>query len=201
MRSYSSNTLAYFQSRDGFNMHVLIWISARNRVSGATETIGFWTGEEDRDFFIGGVTRSYIALGPLMELLPVTMEKGLAVRMHRLSVAACSPEVLTALAVYDAAFAPVEAHRACYSVTTGALVAEPHLLTKGTLDHAPIPTPEIGGEAAVEASFSSAARSLTKPLTLTKSDDVQKARSNDRFRRYQVISGQVQVAWGEERST
>lgn len=45
----------------------------------------------------------------------------------------------------------------------------------------------------------SVATSLTRSLALKKSDEAQKRRSGDRFRRYSDVSGAVDVWWGEER--
>jgi hypothetical protein len=41
-----------------------MWVQARNRSTGATETMGLWTGEEDRDFSIeGGRTKPLRGIG------------------------------------------------------------------------------------------------------------------------------------------
>ena len=79
---------------------------------------------------------------------------------------------------------------------TGGLVADPRRVWKGFVDRAPLPTAEIDGDAPAEVVLVSAARALTKGLTLTLSDKVQKLRSGDRFLKYSTISGVVRSPWG-----
>lgn len=201
MRSFAPAELTYLQARTGVSVHVLVWISARNRSTGATETLGLWTGDEDRSFVIGGASRSYLGAGGILGLEPLMMQTGLVVQMQELRLSFVTPEVQSLILTYDAAFAPVQIHRAFFDTTTGALVAEPRRVWSGYVDRAPLPTPEIGGEAALAVQMTSAARALTRPLTLTKSDAVQKARGGDGFRRYQDVSGKVTVVWGEKRET
>lgn len=201
MRSFDPAELTYLQSRAGVQAHALVWVSARNRATGLTETLGLWTGDEDRDFVIGGVTRSYQGAGPILGLEPVMMQTGLVVQLQELRLASLAPEVQDLILSYDTAFAPVQIHRALFDPATGALIAEPRRVWSGQIDRAPVPTPEIGGEATLAVQMTSAARALTRPLTLTKSDAVQSLRGGDRFRRYQDVTGKVTVVWGEVRET
>lgn len=200
MRSYSSPELAYLTSRNGFVARGLLWVQARNRSTGAVETMGLWTGEEDREFTIGGSTRTYHGAGGLLGLDQIVMQTGLTVRMQRVSLAPIATEVAQLLRGYDAGLAPAEIHRALFDPMTGDLVAEPKRLWKGVIDTAPIHTGEIGGQSTVDVALASAARALTKGLTLTKSDAVQSLRGGDRFRRYQDVTGKVSVVWGEKKA-
>ena len=197
MRSYSGTELSYLQSRNGFSARTLFWVQARNRGTGLVETMGLWSGEENRAFTIGGVVRDYYGAGALLGLDGIVMQTGIGVRLQRISLAAVSAEVAQLLRGYDASLAPCEIHRALYDPLTGSLIAEPLRIWKGFVDQAPIPTAEIGGESVVDMSLASAARALTRTLTLTKSDAVQRLRGGDRMRQYQDVSGKVPVAWGE----
>lgn len=201
MRSYSAPTLAAFQDRTGLVARLLVWVVARNRGTGLPEALGLWTGLEARAFTIGGAARTYQGAGGLMNVPPIQMAGGLAVRMHRLALSPISQEVIDLVRTYDARFAPVEVHRALFDPVTGALVDEPHRLLKGFVDEVEETTPEAGGEAGLEVVVASSARLLTRRLALKRSDETQRLRGGDRFRRYVDVSGEVDVYWGERRES
>ena len=123
----------------------------------AVETMGLWTGEEDRDFSIGGGTRTYHGAGALLGLDQIVMQTGLTVRMQRVSLAPIAAEVAQLLRGYDAGLAPAEIHRALFDPMSGDLVAEPKRLWKGVIDTAPIHTAEIGGQSTVDVAEALAA--------------------------------------------
>ena len=199
MRSYSPSELTYLQSRGGFTAKSLLWVSARNRSTGATESLGLWTGDEDRSFTIGGASRLYYGAGSILGIDAITMQAGVGVRLQRVSLSILTPEVQQLFKGYDAGLAPVEIHRALFDPLSGDLIAEPQRVWKGFVDQAPEHTPELGSEGGMDVSLASAARALTKGLSLTKSDAVQQLRSGDRFNRYADVSGSVTVVWGEKR--
>lgn len=201
MRSYSPTELTYLQSREGYLARSLLWVSARNRTTGATETLGLWTGEEDRSFTIGGSPRLYYGAGTVLGIEAITMQAGVAVRLQRISLSILTPEVQQLFKGYDAGLAPAEIHRALFDPVSGDLIAEPQRVWKGYVDQAPEHTPELGAEGGMDVSLASAARALTRGLSLTKSDAVQQLRSADRFNRYADVSGSVVVVWGEKRAT
>lgn len=199
MRSYDPTELAYLQSRSGVSTAALVWVTARNRTSGTAETLGLWTGSEDRDFVIGGSTRTYFGAGAVLGIDAIVMQTGLVVRMQRVTLSTFSAAVQQLILGYDAALAPCEIHRALFDPETGNLIAAPRRVWKGNLDKAPMPVAAIGSSAGAEVQLASAARSLTRGLTLTKSDASQSLRGGDRFRRYQDVTGKVSVSWGEKR--
>lgn len=50
MRSLAPEILTLLQRRQGLLTHVLLWITAQNRSTGAPESIGLWTGADHQDF-------------------------------------------------------------------------------------------------------------------------------------------------------
>ena len=62
------------------------------------------------------------------------------------------------------------------------------------------PTSEPGGAPECVLEVVSETRVLTRGLALKKSDESQRTRGGDRFRRYGDISGAVPVYWGEKRA-
>lgn len=199
MRDYDSPTAAYLGARAGTVIRILIWAEAKNRATGLVETLGLWTGAEDRVFTVDGVARTYFGAGTVMQVPPISYGTGLAVRMQRLTLSPLAPAVGDLIRTYDCRFAPLQIHRALFSTGDGALVAEPHRVYKGFIDEVQVITPEAGGEARCELTVASSARLLTRTLALKKSDATQQLRSGDRFRKYVDVSGSVDVWWGERR--
>lgn len=199
MRSYSPVELAYLQRRTNVSTAALVWVTARNRATGAAETMGLWTGPYDRDFVIDGGSRTYLGAGPILGIDAIVMQTGLVVRMQRVTLSTFSAAVQQLIMGYDSGLAPCQVHRALFDTETGNLIAPPRRIWKGYLDKAPMPVAAIGSTAGAEVQLASAARALTRGLTLTKSDASQSLRGGDRLRRYQDVTGKVSVAWGEKR--
>lgn len=201
MRNFDSATAAYFAGQTTIVARLLIWITAKDRSTGASHSIGIWNGDDHTDFAINGGTRTYYGAGPVLQLPVITYVTGFSVQAHTVELASLAPEIVSATRVYDARFAPVEIHRALFDPVDMSLVAEPHRVFKGWIDAAPLPTPEIGGETKVSLTLMSSARALTRSVSQMKSDATQQLRSGDRFRRWNTLSGAIDVAWGETRVT
>lgn len=199
MRTFDTAT-STAMSAPGIVARVLVWVRARDRSTGVEATLGLWNGDDTASITVGGVARTYYGAGALLGVDPIVYSAGVQVRMQRVSLSPLSPEVAQAIRGYEPRLAPVEIHRALFDPATMALVAEPHRMFKGWIDDVSITTPEIGGDAMCEVTLASAARALTRTLPLKKSDESQKLRSGDRFRRYADISAAVDVYWGEARA-
>lgn len=199
MRSFDAPTLAQFQNRTALSARILVWATARNRSTGAAESLGLWTGAQDRSFTIAGNARTYAGAGSIMEIPPIVSQTGIAVRMQRISLSPLSPEVAALIRTYDARFAAIEIHRALFDPLTGVLVAEPHRLFKGIIDEVALPIDPKTGEVRCDVTMASSARYLTRTLPLKRSDATQQRRLGDRFLRYVDVSGEVDVYWGENR--
>jgi hypothetical protein len=199
MRSFDAPTLAQFQNRTALSARILVWAVARNRSTGAPESLGLWTGAQDRSFTIGGTPRTYAGAGSIMEIPPIVSQAGIAVRMQRISLSPLSPQVAALIRTYDARFAAIEIHRAMFDPVTGLLVAEPHRLFKGIIDEVTLPIDPKTGEVRCDVTIASSARFLTRTLPLKRSDATQQRRLGDRFLRYVDVSGEVDVYWGERR--
>lgn len=117
--------------------------------------------------------------------------------MHTFSLSAISPEVEQAVRGYDARLAPVEVHGVVFDPVTNTMIGTPWLALRGWVDEVEIRTAVAGGEGGIDLRVASAARALTRTLSLKRGDSSQQLRSGDRFRRYAEISGTASVAWGE----
>lgn len=198
MRIIPTAIAARRAARQATVSHMLVWIAARNRQTGATETLGLWTGDDHHTFSIGAEQRLYYGAGNILECDPIQASTGLEVRSYEVRLAASSPEVLMAVRAYDARFAPIEMHRAEFD-DHGALLAAPERTHRGSVDEAPFTFPEEGGEEELRLRIVSEARGLTLFAGATKSDACQMRRQGDRFRRYGSVGNEVEVAWGELR--
>lgn len=200
MRSFDAATLAAIQNRTQVSIRILVWVTARNRSTGAPEALGVWNGGYDRAFTINGGTRTYVGAGALMAVPSLTYEVGLNVRMQRLSLSPINAGVAALIRTYDCRLAPIEIHRAVFDPVTTQLVSEPHRLFKGIVDELEVPV-DAKGESRCEMTVAGSARYLTRTLTLKRSDASQQLRSGDRFLKYADVSGEVDVYWGEKRES
>ena len=85
--------------RRGTWSDVLFWVSARNRDTGVSETIGFWTGDDHQQISVGGEQRTYFGAGNFLDVPSIRAGTGLRVRQHRLALAPFTDEA-RALAAY-----------------------------------------------------------------------------------------------------
>lgn len=200
MRIIDSTSAAYLAARTGVASRHMVYIVARNRDTGAQEALGLWQGDDHLTIAIGGVNRTYYGAGALIGVEPIRAGIGLEVRMLQMALGPLTPEVAQLLRGYDARLAPTEVHRALLSLETGQMIAEPIRVFRGWIDEVKITTGEAGGNSDATVTLASAARGLTRALTLTKSDaEMRRRNAGDAFRRYADIAGEVGVWWGEKR--
>lgn len=181
----------------------LMWISARNRATGATETLGLWTGEDHQELVVAGQTRTYFGAGGLVGLDPIRAGVGTDIRETRARLSPMTPEVEMAIRGYDVRQAPIEVHRLILNPATMQAVGSPVLRLRGWVNKAVIVTAGDGQEGRCDFTIVSSARAGTKTLSLKKSDASGKLRvlpagGEDRFFKYTDISGAVPVKWGSK---
>lgn len=198
MKSLPAALVTHLEARAGVVPRVMVWITARNRSTGAAESLGLWSGDDHREIEVGGETRLYYGAGTVLDVEPVVSSATLEVRRHALGLSAIAPEVEQALRGYDPRLAPVEVHVAHLDPGTDGLVADPVRWIVGWIDEVSITRPDPGGEARAEITIASASRALTRTLGRRKSDRSLRARAaGDRLRRYADVSGAVETVWGE----
>jgi hypothetical protein len=206
MRILDPTSTEYLSACTGVASRHMIHVVARNRATGGQETLGLWQGDDHLTIAINGVNRSYFGAGTLIGMEPIRAGIGLEVRMLQLALCPLTPEVALMLRGYDARLAPAEIHRGLLSLETGQLIAEPIRVFRGWVDEVKIrtgavsETGEVSGNSEATVTLASAARGLTRALTLTRSDaEMRRRNAGDRFRAYTDIAGEVGVWWGEKR--
>ncbi len=189
---------AQLQERQGSNAHAMLWITAKNRTTGADESLGFWTGDDHQEFIINGETRLYYGAGEVIEVPPIKTGVGLAVRQHRITLAALTDEARQLLRGYEPRQARVELHSAPLNVDTGAPLGPPIRMIKGTLNKAPETIGPKGGESGLVLTIVTTARRLTFGVPLLRSDkELRRRNPNDRAREYADVAGDWVIPWGE----
>ena len=196
--------MAYSQiTRGATAHHVLVWITARNRTTDATETAGFWTGGEDVTFTIDAEQRLYYGVGHFLQVPSIVARAGGIIQYQEINLAGTSSEVEAVMRGHDPRLMPVEMHVARFNPDGTGLIGVDRVF-KGTVDKAPrqIPAKNQSGSAWT-ISVASGMRSLTRPLTLKRSDASQRQRTipgggEDRFFRYADVAGTVERYWGTD---
>ena len=200
MRILDTASAEYLSAHTGVASRHMVHVIGRNRQTGAQEALGLWQGDDHLTIAIDGVNRTYYGAGALIGVEPIRAGIGLEVRMLQATLSPLTPEVALLLRGYDTRLAPAEVHRGLLSLETGQLIAEPIRVFRGWVDEVKIRTGEVGGAGEATVTLASAARGLTRALTLTRSDtEMRRRNAGDRYRDYADIAGEVGVWWGEKR--
>ena len=196
-KNYSANTLAYLQANENIVARYLLWIEAKNRGTGATETIGIWTGETPRTFTINGTDRDYVGAGALLSFEPIRSTVGLDVQIHNFTLSGLSNEVEDLIKLYDSRLAPVQFHEAFFNIDDNTLVDEPDRIYKGKINSTNWKTAEEGGTNEVVIGVASSARELTRTIAVFRSHASQiNSFPGDNIRKYTALSRSTTVKWG-----
>jgi hypothetical protein len=179
------------------NVHaeILIWIRAKNRVTGVIEPQGFWTGEGDRLFNPEGDSgdRLYKGDGRVVEVENFQFREGLEILTHRFSLAMADADVEALIRGTDCRMARVEIHRALFD-DDGNLIGTPHPMRIGDIDEQSIMLAASGYVAQLVSV------PLTRMGTVTlqekRSHATQQDRSNDKFFRYKNAPDSVVEPFG-----
>lgn len=203
MRSFNPATAAHLAARRPTLARHLLWVTARNRSTGASESLGLWTGEYTHSFTIEGMPRDYHGVGAILDLPQITGQIGVEVRTHRVTLSALSAEAQQLIRGYDPRLAPAEIHRVLFDPQAPTTpIGAPVRMLRGWVDGVTFNEAGSGtgpGEHTVELTLVSHARGLTVPLPLRRSDASYRLRGGDRIGRYCDVSGSVPIHWGEAR--
>lgn len=199
MRDVGTNILAQLNQRTGITVRNLFWITAKNRSTGAAETMGIWNGPDTQNFTISGDSRTYVGGGGFMNFDDLKQETGLLI--HRLK-AVCSPvapEMDEVIRTYDAKFARVEVHLAFFSPGTETMLDAPERVFKGWIDTIDHKTPRKNESGAITINMVGNSRILTRRAADKRSDQSQKLRSaSDDFFKYVSMTGNIKTPWGSK---
>lgn len=192
--------IAARRKRSFIRAHHLVRISAKNRTSGAEEALGLWDGEDNQTFSPGNTgPLAYLAAGRILNLPDFQYEAGLDARTYEIGLSQTDQATQIAVREYDPRFGRVLIFRTEWDAQ-GVQIGTPRLVFQGFIDGSPIETPSFGNESGgITLRIVSDAKILTHYGYHMKSDDFQKKRNNDRFRRYSSVQTS-DIPWGMERN-
>lgn len=179
-----------------------VWVNAKNRITGATETMGLWSGDEDIAQNVqtptGGLaTREYLGRVNLvidgLKLVADLTDEPVTVSMSQIA-----PATQQLVRGSDVRRAYCEIHAT--SRVGGAFSSVPQLQFIGIVDDVEIGTPQVGGDGKIGLIVRSELMTqLLAPNPAKSSDSHQKRRqAGDEFSKY---SGTVQarkVQWRKD---
>lgn len=195
--AYSTEAQQQLEERRGTDAHVLLWFQAKNRATGAPETLGFWTGDDHREFLVDGMVRTYYGAGAVIDVPPIIAQTGFQVRQYRVKLPPMLDEVKLLLQQYEPRHAEVQIHSAVFDIDTGNLLPPVKRMFKGVLNQAPEELGAKGQPSHTELVLVSPARKLTQGLPLKRSNaELQRRNPNDLGREYSDIAGEWSVPWG-----
>lgn len=166
-------------------------------------TLGFWTGEDDVTVNVVSATtgsvvsRNFIGGGTLLEVPAIVDAIGIEARSIDLGLSQIHLAVQDMVRAYNIRVAVVEVHRGVFSPATWSLVSTPFPRFLGRMDSASVATPAVGGEGGITLTAVPDVIDLTRTNPALKSDETQRLRSDDRFRRHSDAAAAVEVWWGQ----
>lgn len=174
-------------------------------LGGSAAEFNYWTGKANVAINVlplgeeTPVSRNFVGGGTLLDVPAIVDAVGLEARaitfgLDHLSTVTGSPMDM----VYgnNVRVARVELHRALFDPETWNLVATPVLMFAGRVDGAAVDDAAVDGEGGLSIEAQSSAIDLTRKSMAMESDEQQRLRSGDRFRRYSDTAGQVDRWWG-----
>lgn len=204
MKAYDAPTLAAL-SKGGLVLRDFLYLYAKTS-GGVVTPFGFWSGENTVSVNVVSAqsrqveARTYQGTGAVLDWPQIVAQIGLDVRTLEVVLSPLHAGVADMVRGHVVKHALAELHRGLFDVQTGQIVSAPHPEFLGKVDGAPIETPAAGGEASVKVRIVSSVDELTRTSTAKKSDESQKLRASDRFRRYAGVAGTISVWWGEAKA-
>ncbi|MCB9993125.1 MAG: hypothetical protein H6873_05660 [Hyphomicrobiaceae bacterium] len=179
---------------------VLVWLNIFDG-AGDPATFGFWNGDGPVTVTVpaavsgSSVSRSYAGDQGLLEVPRFTYAAGLNQDSHDLKLDLTHSAIATIAGSYQLRGGTVEIHRGWREVDGSGWTATPELMLYGVIDEAKRDLGAAGSEASFTVTF------LTNPhlghsLSAMKSDQTQRQRSGDRFRRYSARAIDMPVSLG-----
>lgn len=178
-------------------------------LGGSSAQFPFWTGEDNVAVNVvpaGEVTpvsRNFLGGGTLLDVPAIVDAIGVEARsitfgLDHISDAAGGP--MDMVFGHNVRVARVEMHRALFDPATWNLVSTPVLMFAGRVDGAAVDDAAAGGEGGLALEMISDAIDLTKTNPAMESDEQQKRRDGDRFRRWGDSAATVETWWGQAKA-
>lgn len=206
MRSISSENSAALAAR-ALVARDFLWIVARNRSTGASESVGFWSGLDNVtanviDPSTGSPTaRTYYAGGGLVEIDAIPAVSVLQVQDITIRLSQLDEQVNDAIRLYDIKQARVEIHRGLFDPASGLLVDSAIVRFVGFVNFVRVITPAEGQSGGVELTCVSHTQEMVRsnPSTRSHEDQITTRDANDTFFVDAAVVGTWEFPWGAQR--
>ncbi len=173
MRFWTGDLKNYLSSTAGIEAHVLMRIAGRDQ-AGVKAIRAFWTGDEDREFMIGGQAQQFNGAGPSMQVQAMESRIGIEARRTRIVFSGLPDSVEADLSDMDLHAAPVVIW--LIVMDGGRIVGQPEAVLEGWCDGASVHTGAVGEPSSVEITVADAAMPIMLTLDRLWSDASQIAR-------------------------
>jgi hypothetical protein len=197
------------ENQIALNRRVLIprdflWIVARNRITNAPETVGFWSDINNITTFVIDpdtllpVTRLYYGAGSLIEMNDIPSVSVIQVQDISIVMSQLDELVEQAVRLYDLKQARIEIHRGLLDPESRKLVAPAMIRFVGFVNSVTINTPSENSDGGVVLTCTSHTQELTRSNPSTRAHEDQKFRdSNDDFFIDAAVVPEWELDWGE----
>lgn len=188
----------------GLSVRQLVWLTGKDRTTGAAVTAGFWNGLDTETISVidavtgETVARDYTGGGALpgpdsVGDIPLVM--GLDVQAVSITFSAIHPGVETAARQYDLRQGTIQVHRAILDPVSGLRIGTPQLHFYGRINTAPFDDGSAGGEATLILGCTDIINELTRTNPMRRSV-AQSTRRNDAIYRYSGVAASWNIWWG-----
>jgi hypothetical protein len=182
-----------------------LWFEARNRSTGATETVGFWSDIENVTAFVINprtgtpVSRSFYGAGGLIRIDDIPSVSVLQVQDVVIHMDQLDEMVQQAVRLYDLKQAHVEIHRGLLDPVSRQLVSPAIVRFVGFVNTVEITTPAENQNGGVDITCVSHTQEMIRANPATRSHEDQKLRGGDNFFIDAAVVGDWDFEWGAVR--
>lgn len=180
-----------------------LWFEARNRSTGAIETVGFWSDVENVTAFVVNprtglpVSRSFYGAGGLISIDDIPSVSVLQVQDVHIHMDQLDEMVQQAVRLYDLKQAHVEIHRGLFDPESRQMVAPAAPRFVGSVNTVEIHTPAENQDGGVDITCVSHTQEMMRANPATRSHEDQKLRnSGDNFFIDAAVVGDWDFEWG-----
>lgn len=185
-----------------------IWFVVRDRDTGNPVTDGYWSdvgtiaAEVIDPDTSAPVTRTFAGAGGLVSISDIPLVSNLTVQNVTVTLSQVSERINDLVRGYDCKQGKVQIFRGLFDPATHALVAPAFPRFAGTIDEAPITTPEENRSGDVVLTCTGNTQELTRANSDTRSDASQKLRDpDDDFYLHTATVADWQQYWGKNAGT
>jgi hypothetical protein len=182
-----------------------IWIEAKNRETGETESVGFVSDINDitasvvDGFTRSTVERSFVGAGSLISIGDIETANDNNYRSVEITLSPLNDDIAQAIRGYDPRQCHIQVYSGTFDPDTNVLIAPAEPIFVGRIDEAPITTGAEGDVSQITLTCRTDAQELDRASTAKRSNENQALRSaTDTFFKYVTIMDSITIPWGEK---